>query len=528
MGDCVLKKFLLAATAATLLGFGALTPASAAEIRYASAGDIYGLDPHSMTDSFSINFLQHIYEPLVRYNQDLKIEPALAERWEIVSPDVVRYHLRQGVKFHDGADFTADDVVVSLKRATHEKSPIKGNLPALKDVVKVDDHTVDLVLTGPTPLLNNFLTNMSIFDAGWLEANGAVEPVNAQQGEEGYSTRNANGTGPFKLESRRPDAQTVLVANEAWWDEPQHNLTRIIHTPIASDATRVAALLSGEIDIVVPSPLQDAARIASSPGVQVLEAPGLRSIMFGFNMKEKLNDGDVDGNPFQNPAVRKAVYQAINMDLIRDRIMRGKSRNAGALVAPEVPGYDDAVNERIAYDVDAAKAALAEAGYPDGFQFNMNCPNDAYVNDEEICQAIAAMLAQAGLKPKLVTEARTLHFQKALAGQADMFMLGWATLPMLDGYSVLSAMLHSPEDKLGTWNPGGYVNARVDEITKQVNVELDEEKRRALMVEAFAIAKDEVAWLPLHQQPLSWATRDHVRVEQTADDLLRLWYAHVD
>ena len=523
-----MKKLLLAATAATLVGLGAAAPAGAAEIRYASAGDIYGLDPHSMTDSFSINFLQHIYEPLVRYNKELKIEPALAVSWEIIKPDVVRYKLRQGVKFHDGAEFSADDVVMSLTRATHERSPIKGNLPALKSVEKVDDYTVDLHLTGPTPLLNNYLTNMSIFDSGWLEANKSVEPVDAQKGEEGYTTSHANGTGPFKLESRRPDAQTVLVVNEAWWDEPQHNLTKIIHTPIGSDATRGAARLSGELDVIVPSPLQDADRIANSPGVKVLEAPGLRTIMMGFNVTGKLNDGDVEGNPFQKPAVRKALYQSINMDLVRDKIMRGKSRNGGMLIAPEVPGFDAALNERFPYDVEAAKAALAEAGYPDGFQFNMNCPNDAYVNDEEICQALAAMLAQAGFKAKLVTEARTLHFQKALAGQTDMFMLGWATLPMLDGYSVLSAMLHSPDGKLGTWNPGGYVNPKIDEITKKVDVELDEPKRRQMMVDAFAIARDEVAWLPLHQQPLSWATRDNIEVVQTADDLLRLWYAKVN
>jgi peptide/nickel transport system substrate-binding protein len=369
---------------------------------------------------------------------------------------------------------------------------------------------------------------MSIFDSGWLEANNSVEPVDAQKGEEGYTTSHANGTGPFKLESRRPDAQTVLVVNEAWWDKPQHNLTKIIHTPIGSDATRVAALLSGELDVIVPSPLQDADRIANSPGVKVLEAPGLRTIMMGFNVTGKLNDGNVEGNPFQKPAVRKALYQSINMDLVRDKIMRGKSRNGGMLIAPEVPGFDPALNERFPYDVEAAKAALAEAGYPDGFQFNMNCPNDAYVNDEEICQALAAMLAQARFKAKLVTEARTLHFQKALAGQTDMFMLGWATLPMLDGYSVLSAMLHSPDGKLGTWNPGGYANPKIDDITKKVDVELDEEKRRQMMIDAFAIARDEVAWLPLHQQPLSWATRDNIEVVQTADDLLRLWYAKVN
>jgi peptide/nickel transport system substrate-binding protein len=247
----------------------------------------------------------------------------------------------------------------------------------------------------------------------------------------------------------------------------------------------------------------------------------------GFNMKDSLNDGNVDGNPFQEPSVRKALYQSINMDLIRDKIMRGKSRNAGMLIAPEVPGFDEALNERFPYDVEAAKAALAEAGFPEGFQFNMNCPNDAYVNDEEICQALAAMLAQTGFQAKLVTEARTMHFQKALGGQADMFMLGWATLPMLDGFSVLSAMLHSPEESLGTWNPGGYANAKVDELTKKVDVELDEAKRREMMVDAFAIARDDVAWLPLHQQPLSWAVRDNVEVVQTADDLLRLWYARI-
>ncbi|MBB6467095.1 ABC transporter substrate-binding protein [Aminobacter carboxidus] len=522
-----MRKFLLAATAAALVQLGLMGNASAAELRYAAAGDIYGLDPDSMTDSFSNNFLSHIYEPLVRYNKELKIEPALALSWEVVKPDVVRFKLRQGVKFHDGADFGADDVVMSLMRAVDENSPIKGNLPALKSVEKIDDYTVDLHLAGPTPLLNNYLTNIAVFDAGWLENNNAVKPINAELGQEGYTSTHANGTGPFKLESRRPDAQTVLVANEGWWDKPQHNLTKIIFTPIASDATRVAALLSGEVDIITPSPLQDAKRIAANPGTKVLENPGLRTIMMNFNMRDKLVDGNVEGNPFKDARVRKAVYQAINMDLVRDKIMRGKSRVSGMQIAPEVPGFDAKLNERFPYDPAAAKALLTEAGYPDGFQFNMNCPNDAYVNDEEVCQAMTAMLAQVGLNAKLVTEARTLHFKKAQEGQTDMFMIGWATLPMLDGFSVLSAMLHSPEEKLGTWNPGGYTNAKVDELVKKIDVELDETKRREMMVEAFAITEQEVAWLPLHQQPLSWAVRDNVEVVQTADDLLRLWYVNV-
>jgi peptide/nickel transport system substrate-binding protein len=518
-----MKKLLLASAMAVVMGYATGAFAEGKTLRYATAGDIYGLDPDSVPDSFTNNFLQAIYEPLVRYNKDLKIEPALATSWEIVKPDVIRYHLRQGVKFQEGQDFNADDVAVSLMRIVDPHSPMKGNLPGLKSVEKIDDYTVDLHMAGPSPLLNNYLTNVGMMDEGWLKEHDAVAPIDAQKGEEGYTTSHANGTGPFKVESRRPDAQTVLVANPGWWDKPEHNLERVIHTPIASDATRVAALLSGEVDIIQPAPLQDADRIAHSPGVKMLDAPGLRTIMMGFNMNDKLVGGDVDGNPFKDVRVRKALYQSVNMDLIQKKIMRGKSRNAGMLIAPEVPGYQEKLNQRLSYDIEAAKKGLAEAGYPDGFQFSMNCPNDAYVNDEEICQALAAMMAKAGFKPKLTVEPRTLHFKKAQGGQTDMFMLGWATLPMLDGFSVLSAMLHTPDKAMGTWNPGHYSNAEVDKLTDAVDVEMDEAKRRDMMGQAFALAEDDVAWLPLHQQPLSWAVRDNVEVPQTADDLLRLW-----
>jgi peptide/nickel transport system substrate-binding protein len=513
------------ATAATaLLGAAA---ANANTLRYATSGDIYGLDPHSAASSFTNAFHHHIYEPLVRYNAELKIEPALATSWEVIEPTRVRYHLREGVTFHDGSPFTADDVVASLQRVTHPHSPLRGNLPGLVAVERVDDFTVDLVRAAPSPLLNNYLTNVYIMDSGWLEANNAVEPVDATKGEEGYATSNANGTGPFKVESRRPDAQTVLVVNDSWWDEPQHNLTKIIHTPVASDATRVAALLSGEVDLIEPAPLQDAARIEAAPGVRMLQNPGLRTIMFGFNMGPELAEGNVEGNPLADVRVRRAIAHAINMDLVRDKIMRGKSRNAGTLIAPEVPGFSEAANASIPFDQDAARALLAEAGYPDGFAFNLSCPNDAYVNGEAVCQAIAAMLAQVGLQPQLTSQIRAIHFERAQAGETDMFMLGWATLPMLDGFSVLSALLHTPEGAFGTWNFGGYANPKVDELTKAVDVELDEGKRRAMMAEAFALAKEDVAWLPLHQQPMSWAASDQVELTQSPDDLVRLWYARV-
>lgn len=463
----------------------------------------------------------------MRYDADLKVEPALATSWEVIEPARIRYHLRGGVKFHEGQDFDAQDVAVSLMRFVHPKSPMRGNLPGLKAVEVVDDLTVDLIMDGPSPLLNNYLTNAFIMDSGWLEEHDAVEPIDASQGEEGYTTNNANGTGPFKVESRRPDALNVLVANDAWWDTPQHNVSRIEHTPIASDATRVAALLSGEVDLIEPAPLQDSARIEATPGVRMLENPGLRTILLGINQGDALIDGNVDGNPLKDLHVRQALYHAIDMDLIRDKIMRGKSRVTGSLIAPEVNGFTDGQNQRLAYDPEKAKALLAEAGYPDGFALNVNCPNDRYVNDEGICQAIAAMFAKVGLEPRLVTEPRQAHFQKVDNHQADVFMLGWATLPMLDGFSVVSAMLATREGAYGTFTPAGYSNPRIDELTKAIEVEMDPEKRNAMLEEALTLGQQDVVWLPLHQQPLSWAASDAVELPQAADDLVRLWYAQV-
>lgn len=185
-------------------------------MKWATARDIYGLDPHAVTDSFTNIFTHHLYEPLVRYTADLKIEPAQATKWEVIEPNRIRFTLREGVKFHGGETLDAQDVIVSLTRAADPKSPLRGNLPGLTAVEKVDDLTVNVVMAGPTPLLNNYLTNIFILDSGWLEANGATAPIDASKGEEGNTTNNANGTGPFKLESRRPDALNVLVANEGW------------------------------------------------------------------------------------------------------------------------------------------------------------------------------------------------------------------------------------------------------------------------------------------------------------------------
>ncbi|MFZ1661675.1 MAG: ABC transporter substrate-binding protein, partial [Paracoccaceae bacterium] len=358
----------LLVTAATIVSLAA--GASANTLRWGAGRDINSLDPYSYGSTFTLSFLNHVYEGLVRYNADLQIEPALAESWETVESNIWRFHLRKGVKFHDGADFTADDVVASLTRVSDPSSPLRGNLPAYKSATKVDDYTVDIELVGTYPLLLNDLTNIHMFDAGWLKANNSEKPTDVAKKVEGYATFHANGTGPFMVESRVPDSKTVLVVNPNWWDERKHNVDRIEFTPISSAATRVAALLSGEIDYTEAAPVQDLPRLAATPNVKVLEGNELRTIMFGFSFQDKLHNGQP--NLFKDQRLREAVSLAIDLNLIRDKVMRGKSRVTGTYVAPKIPGYSADQDVPAAYDPDRAAALVKEAG-AEGYQFELMC-----------------------------------------------------------------------------------------------------------------------------------------------------------
>ncbi|WP_306004589.1 ABC transporter substrate-binding protein [Aquicoccus porphyridii] len=513
------KAALVGGLIAATIGSGAV----AETVRWGAPRDIVSLDPYSYGDSYTINFLNHIYEGLVRYNRDLEIEPALAESWEIVSPTTWRFKLREGVTFHNGNDFTAEDVLASLQRVSDPTSPLKGNLPAYKSAEVVDEFTIDIELTGPYPLLLNDLTNIHVFDKEWLVENNAEKPTDVSAGVEGFATFNTNGTGPFKLDSRTPEAQTILSVNEGWWDEPQHNLTRIEFQPVSSAATRVAALLSGEVDFVDSAPVQDLPRLQAAQNLKVLERTDLRTVMLGFNRRDELVAGGE--NPMNDLRVRQAMQLAVDMELIHDKVMRGKSRNAGTLVAPAIPGYSEELDEVVGVDVDRAKELLTEAGYPDGFEFDFVCTNESYVNEEQFCQAIASMWSRIGLKPRLDIGPTAKQTPKRANGQADVYTIGWATLPMLDTYSILIQMLHSKEGNAGVFNWGDWSYPEIDRLTQAAGVELDREKRLAMETEALKIARDEIVMMPLHQQPMAWAAAAEFEdFPQFPDNKPRLWY----
>ncbi|MCI1190447.1 ABC transporter substrate-binding protein [Calidifontimicrobium sp. SYSU G02091] len=519
-----LKTTLVAAALA--LAFGT---ASAATLRVANQGDATSMDPHSLNESLQLSVTANVYEPLVGRDEKLALKPALATAWRQTSPTVWRFELRKGVTFHDGTPFTADDVVFSFRRAAGEGSDMKSYTASIKEVRKVDAHTVEIETTAPFPILPDVISLVYIMSKKWCEDNKAELPVDRRKGVENAASFRANGTGPFRLRERQPTTRTTFQRNPNYWGKIEGNVTEVIFTPIGNDATRVAALLSGEIDLMEPVPLQDVPRIAANPNLKVMQGPELRTIFLGMDQKrDELLQSSVKGkNPFKDKRVRQAFYQAIDIETIKSRVMRGAATPTGLMVAPGIKGFVPELNKRLPYDPDAARKLLAEAGYPNGFEVGMNCPNDRYVNDGEICQAVAANLARIGVKVNLQAESKATYFPKILRRDTSFYLLGW-TPGTYDSHNPLNALMHTPNDKgQGQFNLGSYSNPRVDELTNLIQSETDQAKRNAMIAEAFKIHQDDIGHIPLHQQALAWGMKKNVEVVQLPDNFMPFRYIHV-
>ncbi len=507
----------------SLLAMTVASPALAENVlRWTSQGDALTMDPHSQNEGPTIAMNGQIYESLVTRDADLNLQPELAESWE-AGADGWTFKLRQGVKFHDGSDFTAEDVVFSFERAKHEASDYKEQAKNVVSVEVIDDYTVKLVTDGPNPILPNQLTSIYMMDKGWSEANNVVAPQDFKAKEETFAVRNSNGTGPFTLVSRAPDELTVLARNADWWgnDVFPGNIDKIEYRPISNAATRVAALLSGEVDFVLDPPLQDLKRIEGADGLGVSTVAQIRSIFFGMDQGiDQLRSSDVEGNPFKDKRVREAFNLAIDKAAIQRVVMEGLSFPTGMITPPGVLGNTPENDTSYGYDPEKAKALLAEAGYPDGFSIQLDCPNNRYNNDEKICQAAVAMLAKVGVKVNLDAIPKAQHFPKIQKRESDFYMLGWG-VPTLDSHYVFSYLL----DGKGSWNATGYDNARVNEITSAITTEIDIDKRTALIGEAWDLVKADIPYVPIHHQVLAWGISDKVEIPISADDAFRPRFA---
>ena len=480
------------------------------------------MDPATRQETVQTSFLSNIYEPLVRRNRDLVLEPALAISWQQTAPTVWRFHLRPGVKWQDGSPFTADDVVFTLKRILAPNSSLRAPMATVKQARRIDDLTVDFETFEPDPIFLQQQTSMLIMSKAWAEAHDAIEPVVIGK-QDNYALHNAMGTGPFRLVSREPDRKTVVERNPLWWDKPQHNLDQVEFDVIASAPTRVAALLSGEVDMIYSVPPQDIARIRQTNGLKLLQTPELRTIYLGFDLsRDELPTSDIKGrNPLRDVRVRQAFALAINEPAIASRVMLSLAHPTWEMWGQGINGYDPTLDVRPAPDPVKAKQLLAEAGYPSGFRLGLDCPNDRYVMDEQICIALVSMLARVGIHIDLNAQTKSKYFNKVMPPNynTDFYLLGW-TPATYDAHNVLYTLFGTRDGKRGEINVGGYSNPTLDALIEKIGTETDGARRDAMLHQSIGILQQDLPTIPLDQQVIVWAAKQNVELAQPADDTL--------
>ncbi len=508
----------------------------AATLNWTSAGDILTFDVHAQNENFNNAACAEVYEGLVRRTKDMKVEPALATSWKRV-PEGFLFQLRRGVKFHEGEDFTADDVVFSYERALSPKSQFKNITTGIQGAEKKGDYEVLVKTVNGSPVLLNQMTDLRIMSRTWAEKHDALAPQDFINKKEAWTARHANGTGPFKLKSREVDVKTVFEANEGWWDQKNRrgNVTEAVYTPIQSAATRTAALLSNQVQFVLDPATQDLPRLKRSSGVKVVEGAENRALL--VSLDQARNDSpyvkSVKGealaaNPFKDVRVREALSVAVNRAGLVKSVMRGSANASGTIIASNVNGWTKEAAAVPAYDVKRARTLLTEAGYPEGFAFTLDCPNNRWVNDENVCKALASMWAKAGLKVSVNTMPRAQYFPKVLSFDTSAGLVGWgaSTFDALFSLQSLSATYDSKGGN-GISNIGRLSNAEMDRLIKAIGTEEDAAKRNALIAEALMVEKKNVLHIPLYEQLVPWAMRDNVTVIHRPDNRLTLEWVTV-
>ena len=500
-------------------------PAQAgATLRVASAFDPQTLDPHAVALLYHTRINFQVYESLVGRDERYKLEPALALSWQMSTPTAWRFKLRPGVKFHDGSAFTAEDAVFSLERAREAPSQRAFQLKGVAAIRKLDALTLEIQLEAPDAVLPEKLQYVAMMNKAWAEKNNVTRAQDFNGKQETYAIRHANGTGPMRVERYEPDVRTLLRRHEAWWgwaESRSGNLEAATYITIKSDATRLAALASGEVDLVLDPPYQDIQRLKADTRITLLQTPDIGQQYLAFDQaREELTESDVKGrNPFKDLRVRKAVYHAINVPLIIDKVLRGQAQPTGAFLSPLVDGSPAELDKRLPYDPARARLLLGEAGYPNGFAITLDCVNVAW--RENVCQAVAAMLTQVGIRTTLRSSPSNQFFPKLSQGTASFVEFGWTASP--DAWNSLNGLFRSfDRSGLGTFNAGRYSNPKLDSLIDNMRTEPDLTRRRAMVSTVLRIVADELPLVPLYRRTLSWAMARKVQAQQWPNDTLEL------
>lgn len=497
------------------------TSADAVTLRWAAQNVVMTLDPHAQNHTATIGIVQHSYEGLVRYDKDFQIEPALAVSWTMTSPTEWRFQLRKGVKFHDGTPFTAEDVVFSFDRIKESDSTMTIYVNGIKDVKKIDDFTVDLILERPVPVLLRNLVDVRVMSKAWATKNKSEKAQDLKNKEDTYASRNANGTGSYVIKSWVPEQRVLMTRNADWWDTAPGNVDEVIYTPIRQDETRIAALISGEVDLVTDPPLTDIARLRQNKTLKVLAGSETRTIFVGMDQSsDELKYSSVRGkNPFKDIRVRKALNLATDAEAIRRNVMQGLSIPAAILVAPGVNGWSKDLDQREPVDLNQARALLTEAGYPEGFDFTLDCPNNRYMHDEEICQALAAMWTRIGIKARPNPMPFANFIPKIEKLDTSAYILGWGATTY-DALNSLQSLVRTRANGSsdGSYNLGRISNPKIDALIDAAKTESDSIKRDAMLREALELTAQNYYYIPIHHQMRPWAMKKTVITVPRPDD----------
>jgi len=529
-GVATLLVTLAAALAAlTAPSAAAQTAAPKPALRIASAFDAQTMDPHAVALLYHSRVSTQIYEGLVNRDEKYKLEPALALSWQMVSPTAWRFRLRPGVKFHDGTPFTAEDAVFSLQRAMTPPSQRSFQLGGIAAIKKIDTLLIEVQLQAPDAVLPEKLSFIGMMSKAWAEKHGVLSPQDFNARQETHAVRHANGTGPFRLERYEPDIRTVLRRHGPWWgwaDKRSGNVEQVTFVVIKSDATRLAALTSGEVDLVLDPPYQDIRRLQADRRMTLAQSADIGQQYLGFDQaRPELEGSDVKGrNPFKDLRVRQAVYHAINVPLIVDKVLRGQAEATGAFLSPMVDGSPAELDKRLRYDPARARQLLGEAGYPNGFSVPLDCVNVAW--RENVCQAVAAMLTQVGIRTQLRSSPSTQFFPRLTGGNTPFFEVGWTPLP--DAWNSLNGLVRTySREGQGTFNAGRYSNAQLDTLIDGLRVEPDLTRRRAMVTTALRLMADDLPLIPLYRRTLTWAMAKKVTLVQWPNDQVELRWVRV-
>ncbi len=506
------------ATALTAFAAVALMGAASADnLTIGVRVETSSIDPHFFNSPPNLQIGSHIFNKLVRRDKDEQLQPDLAVSWKPIDKTVWEIKLRQGVKWHDGSPFTADDVLFTVERSPNVpgSSSTPGRFFLAKEFTKVDDHTLHIKTEKPYPTMANDLSVAHIVSK--KHGKGATT-------EDYNSGKAAIGTGPYKFVEWVPGDRVVMEANPGYWGgKPKWD--RVVYKKIVSGPSRVAAMLNGDVDLIDFVPPEDLKKLEQNPKVAIHKGPSNRIIQLVPDVWRDLtpmvfdNDGNqMWPNPLRDWRVRKAFSKAINRQAIVDRVMEGAAIPAGQPVAPGMHGHTPDLKAE-PFDPEGAKKLLATAGYGDGFRVKLHGPNDRYVNDAKIVQTLAQMLTRIGIVSEVETMPKSVYFTRVKNGLYSLSLLGYGS-DTGDASSALNGLIHSlqPLRGLGRINRGGYSNRRVDDLADKALFELDQGKRLELIQEAYRITMKDVGSIPLHWQVNVWASKPGLVYEPRKDE----------